>query len=314
MFTLSKTIHVSISLGVTRYQSVTLKHPVSLSSSYQTKPELSGDVILATETHLNLEIEAYLKIQQMCNDINAKKDEATILFMLGHTFRQLMQYDKSIEYYQKGLAINERLTNDGMHTNRFDRAEEGSINEWCGYCYDNIDGRHEEALKCYEKAKEISKQLEEKDQEYHLTEAIAKILSNIGEYKKAKKYYQEASEIAWDVGNRHCEARSYLNLATACFNDRDYEMAIKWFDKTLDVAGKEPILPLYNEAATALGRRLAPFRNREIEIQSVEDSQPFAAKEMETGKCHRQLQLFLARQKLRQYLQHGYLLRVSLLI
>ena len=263
------------------------KQPMGFVHSNETKPELSDDMSVEKQVDLNLQIKLYLKFKNMCHYDNAKKDEAKVCFILGHTFRQLMQYDDAIEYYQEGLIINEDLKNKGMQKNRFENVEEASIYEWCGYCCDNIDGRREEALKFYEKAKEIAKQLQKKFQEYRVTEAIGKIFANNRNHEKAKEYYDEALKIALELGDKHCEGKSYLNLASAYYDDGDYEMARKWYEDTLDIAGKEPMdRSLYNKAVQGLGLKLAKVshrKNTEKEIQSIQESQSFASKEIKTG-------------------------------
>jgi tetratricopeptide (TPR) repeat protein len=149
--------------------------------------------------------------------------------MLAHTFRQLEQHEKAVEYYVKALSINKEQKGEGMQKNR---DQKSIINEWCGYCCRFIAGKQEEAIRSYERAKEIAKQDGGKYQEYRANQAIGNILWKTDHFK-AKNYYQQALENAKELSDKYCEGTSYLGLAAVGIKEYDYEMARKWYEKAL---------------------------------------------------------------------------------
>ena len=153
--------------------------------------------------------------------------------MLGHTYRQLKQHEKAIEYYQKVLSINNEVNSQEIQTNRDQKSLERIVNEWCGYCCSFVAGRHKEAIKFYEKAKGIAKQDGAKYQEYRTNQAIGNIFWNIGDFENAKIYYQGAFENAIELGDKHCEGTSYLNLASVSSKKFDYDTAQKGYENAL---------------------------------------------------------------------------------
>ena len=213
--------------------------------------ELSGDKRLENETHTSLghvyykickfdaAIKSYLKAQEISLDLGERKEEANANLMLGHSFRQIKQHEKAVESYKTALTINKELKEKGSQNVCFEDAEEGIINEWCGYCCRCIAGKHEEGIAFYEKAKEIAKHDGEKYQEYRVNQAIGNIHCNISNYDEAKKYYQEALENAMELRDKQCEGTSYLDLALVSGEDCEHEMAIKWYEKVLDIFGTE---------------------------------------------------------------------------
>ena len=256
--------------------------------------ELSENKRLENETHTNLghvyyksckfdaAIKSYLKAREISLNLGERKEEADACLMLGHTFRQLKRHEKAVESYQKALTINEELKEKGMIC--FEKAQEGIINAWCGYCYRCIAGKHEEAMAFYEKAKEIAKQNERKYQEYRANQAIGNILCNINNYEEAKKYYQEALENAMELRDKHCEGTTYLDLASVSSKDCEYEMAIKWYEKAVDIFGTElNDHPLKEKALIGLGIAWFNFGNTQKATESIRSAQKFAMEETDKG-------------------------------
>ncbi len=255
---------------------------------------MSEDKRLENETHTNLghvyyksfifdsAIKSYLKAREISLNLGERKEEANACLMLGHTFRQLEQHEKAVESYQKALTINEELKEKGMVC--FEKAQEGIINEWCGYCCCYIAGKHEEAMVSYEKAKEIAKQDVRKHQEYRANRAIGNILCNISNYEEAKKYYQEALENAMELRDKHCEGTTYLDLASVSSKDCEYEMAIKWYEKAVDIFETElNDHPLKEKALIGLGIAWFIFGNTQKATESIRSAQTFAKEETDKG-------------------------------
>ena len=228
-------------------------------------------------------LESYRKAEEVLKDIDENQEEFNVRVMLGHTFRQLKQNEMAIEYYQKALIINEMLKNKGMHGNRYKKSLEMIINEWCGYCCSFINGKYEEAIKFYEKAKEIAKQDKEKYQEYCINQAIGNIFWNTGNFKKAKNYYQESLENAKEIGDKVCEGRSHLNLASVCSKEFDYQMARQKYEKALSIFRSEHLDNILKEKAL-VGLGIACFNLGHIQEAIEYIGEAIPAKETEKGK------------------------------
>jgi tetratricopeptide (TPR) repeat protein len=216
----------------------------------------------------NAAVKSYLKAEEISLDPADRKEEWHTRLMLGHTFRQLKKYEKAIESYQKALSINKEMK---------EKALEGIINEWCGYCCLFIAGQRQEAITFYENAKEIAKQVGDKYQEYRTNQAIGNILCNIGNYKKSKEYYQEALTVAVELGDRRCEGTSCLNLATVCGRDCDYEMATEWYEKVLYLVRTEVNDDILKEKAlTGLGIAWFNLGDTKKAIEEIQKAQKLA--------------------------------------
>ncbi|CAB3982350.1 Tetratricopeptide repeat 28 [Paramuricea clavata] len=232
----------------------------------------------------NAAVKSYLKAEEISLDLADRKEDANACHMLGHTFQQLKKHEKAIKSYKKALSINKEIKNKEMQGVCFEKALEGIINEWCGYCCLFIAGQHQEAITFYENAKEIAKQVGEKYQEYRTNQAIGNIFCNIGNYEKAKEYYQEAWTVAVELGDRHCEGTSCLNLATVCGKDCDYKMAIEWYEKALYIVRthvNDDILK--EEALTGLGIAWFNLGDTKKAIDEIQKAQKLA-KDSDTGE------------------------------
>ncbi|CAB4034833.1 tetratricopeptide repeat, partial [Paramuricea clavata] len=231
----------------------------------------------------NAAVQSYLKAEEISHDLGDRNEEASACLMLGHIFRQLKKHEKAIKSYKKALSINTEIKGKEMQGVCFEKALEGIINEWCGYCCLYIAGQRQEAITSYKNAKEIAKQVGEKYQEYRTNQAIANILCNIGNYEKSKEYYQEALTIAVELGDRHCEGTSCLNLATVCGKDCDYEMAIEWYEKALYIVRthvNDDILK--KKALTGLGIAWFKLGDTKKAIEEIQEAQKLT-KDSDTG-------------------------------
>ena len=191
---------------------------------------------------------------ELYNDLDESQQEANDCLMLGHTLRQRNEHEQAIKYYLKALNIYNEVNGEEMNRNRYGKFPESIINEWYGYCSHFVAGQHEEAIKFYEKAKEIAKQDGEKYQEYRTNQAIGNIFCSTGNFEKAKNYHQEALENAMELPDKHYEGTSYLDLASVSSKEFDYEMAEKWYEKALKAFGtKDNDRILKEKALTGLG-------------------------------------------------------------
>ncbi len=182
------------------------------------------------------------------------------------------------------MTINEELKDKAVQKVCFEKAQEGSINEWCGYCCRCIAGKHEETIAFYMKAKEIAEQVERKYQEYRANRAIGNIHCNINNYEKTKKYYHEALGNAMELRDKHCEGTTYLDLASVSGKESEHEMAIKWYEKAVDIFGTElNDHPLKEKALIGLGIAWLNLGNTQKATESIRSARRFAKEETNKG-------------------------------
>lgn len=171
----------------------------------------------------------YLKMfVELTGDLNDHGTEQALnQKRLGMCYIYLERFEESLVCFKKALQIIRDWS---------EKAQEAIISEWCGYCSRFIEGQRKEAIEFYEEAKNISKEVGEKYQEYRTNQAIGNILGDTGDYEGAKQYYEEAIEIATELHDRHRKGTSFLNLASVCHKSGDDDIAVKWYREALNVA------------------------------------------------------------------------------
>lgn len=194
---------------------------------------------------------------------------------LGMCYTYVGRFEEGLKCFNKALEIV---------SERSDEVAKRILHEWCGYCCRFLVHQQHGAIEFYEKSKEISKQIGDKYQEYHTTQAIGNILSNTGDYQKAKEYYEEALKIALERHDKYCEGTICLHLASVCIKDGDFKTAIEWYKKALDIFRTEPKDPLLQEKAlTGLGVAWLQLGDNEKAIESIEEAEKIAKTEAGTG-------------------------------
>jgi tetratricopeptide (TPR) repeat protein len=253
--------------------------------------KLSPDKRLQGEVHTNLghvyyqscmldaALKSYHKAQEIFADLGEFHENANVCLMLAHTFRQLKEHEKAIEYYKKALRINESRKGEG-----YGKCLEGIINEWCGYCCRLISGKHEEAITFYFRAKEIAKRNNNLYQEYRTNKAVGNIFWNTDNVEKAKTYHEQALENAKKLHDKHCEGTSYLDLASVYSKEFDYEMARKLYERALCIFGIEHVDYILKEKAlVGLGIAWFNLGNTQKATKSIQSAQEVAEAETHKG-------------------------------
>jgi CHAT domain-containing protein len=186
---------------------------------------------------------------------DSPRDLAAAYDALGNTFKLLQQDDRALEYFQKGLAIRENLTD------QINRA----------FSYNNVGialtslGRAEEARGYHLKALEIRRDAQSQRDIAQSLINLAVSESETGRRENALEHYTEASGI--------CEKRGYsADLAIIAFNTAELLMASgQWAEAE---AKLKRALTLRQEARNQLGvvrclSDLALVRER-LKSESVE--------------------------------------------
>jgi tetratricopeptide (TPR) repeat protein len=158
-------------------------------------------------------------------------EKAIYYNQLGYIKDHQGDYEKAIEYYEKGLEIEGKT----LTPNHPDFAQ--SYNN-IGGVYNNM-GEYSKALSFYEKALEIKQKTLSPN---HLDLAtsynnIATVYMNMGEYSKALSFYEKSLEIRQKTlpPNHPDLATSYNNIAGAYYSMKEYSKAVSFYERALNI-------------------------------------------------------------------------------
>ena len=169
-------------------------------------------------------------------DESGRIDETagTLFHNLASVYYDQGNYLKALEYYEKALAIRERVL--------------GTDHPYTAATYNNMalvydaQGNYEKALEYYEKALAIREKVLGKE---HPDTAItynnvAGVYDAQGNYDKALEYFEKALVIKEKVlGKAHPgTATTYNNMASVYNNQGNYDKALKYYEKALLIVEK----------------------------------------------------------------------------
>ncbi len=145
---------------------------------------------------------------------------------LGISYLSQGEYQKAIEYFEKGLEISTAIGDrEGIATNT------GNL----GTAYLNL-GEYQKAIEYFEKGLEISTAIGDRSGIATNTGNLGTAYLNLGEYQKAIEYFEKGLEISTAIGDREGIATNTGNLGTAYLNLGEYQKAIEYFEKGLEIS------------------------------------------------------------------------------
>ena len=92
-----------------------------------------------------------------------------------------------------------------------------------------------EAMKLYETAINISKEMGDRESEAYANNMVGIISYRLGDYGKAREYLEKALAITIQIGNKEGEASSYGNLGTVFESLGQYDKAKEYLEKALAI-------------------------------------------------------------------------------
>lgn len=144
----------------------------------------------------------------------------------GTSYRNLGNFVKAIEYYQKGLKIFEK---------REDKVIESQINSFLGALYNDIN-RYDTAVYYSQKAISIA---EENGYAQILADSYCNLgntLVNLDQYDKAEFYFMKSLELATELNHIQLLAVLYLNIGNLYLQQERFEDQYKYMIKALTLA------------------------------------------------------------------------------
>ncbi len=161
-------------------------------------------------------------------------DVGSLFNKMGIMYKNLLQYDKALEYYT--LALDQRMKFLGE--NHID----------VSHSYNNIGyllykkGRFDEAQIIHEKALKVRRNLLDKNHRRVLQslEQIGLCYGGKGEFEEAEKYFQTTLNARIDLYGEvhHQVGYAYYNLGAVAVEEKNYEKAANYFLKAVEI-GKE---------------------------------------------------------------------------
>ena len=200
--------------------------------------------------------------------IGNRSGEAWSHFYLGKALDAVCQYNKTIDHYQKALAVPavtgvERQYLEGMVYNnlgevhhargshdkarfyyekglRISKANGNKIEESVSYnnlgvIYHDVFGKLDEALVYHQKALEIRKEFGYKDGEAVSYGNIGGVHFERGEYQKALEYKEKSLKISKEIGNRRSEGQNLLHIGKAYYRLGQYKRATEYTERALEI-------------------------------------------------------------------------------
>ena len=145
---------------------------------------------------------------------------------LGNAYLSLGEYDKAIEYYEKGLEISHAIG---------DKSGIASKNGNLGNAYLSL-GEYDKAIEYYEKGLEISHAIGDKSGIASKNGNLGNAYLSLGEYDKAIEYCEKGLEISHAIGDKSGIASNNGNLGNAYLSLGEYDKAIEYCKKGLEIS------------------------------------------------------------------------------
>jgi tetratricopeptide (TPR) repeat protein len=172
--------------------------------------------------------EAVFYLDKINTNTSLMEENPNLLIQLGVCERKLSNFDKSLEYYEKSLAIQLKVHGDEHPSTVTSYYNLGGV--W------NDKGEYDKALEYYEKSLAID--LKVHGDQHTSTSTLYHNLGRVwyykGEYDKALEYYEKSLAIRLKVhGDQHpSTGKSYNNLGLVWSDKGEYDKALEYHEKS----------------------------------------------------------------------------------
>ena len=170
-------------------------------------------------------IEYFEKSLQIKKEINDLLGESACYTNLGNAY-SLGDLRKAIEYYEKSLQIKKEIG---------DRSGESKRYTNLGVAYGDL-GDFRKAIEYYEKSLQIKKEINDLLGESACYNNLGVAYRDLDDFKKAIDHYEKSLQIAVEIGDRSGESKCYGNLGIAYRTLGDFRRTIEYYEKALKIA------------------------------------------------------------------------------
>lgn len=171
----------------------------------------------------NKSLDYYLKNLELNRELGNKGQVAVNLNNIGIIHRRLKNYAQALDYYNRSIKMKEELG---------DRLGIAKTSNNMGVAYKNME-EYDKALEHYLKAIRIKEELGRK-------ESLAKSLNNVGiilrqleDYNKALDYYSRALRIKEELNDKKGRAITMNNMGIVYLHMGKYDKALEYSKKSL---------------------------------------------------------------------------------
>jgi len=176
--------------------------------------------------NFNKAIEFFQKGLAIAVEVGDRAGEGILYSLLGTAYRDLGNFNKALEYHQKDLAIAVEVG---------DRAGEGKSYHNLGNAFLSL-GNFNKAIEYYQKDLAIAVEVGGRKEEGLSYSGLGNASDCLGNFNKAIEYHQKDLAIAVAVGDRAGEARAYCNMGNAFVRLGNFNKAIEYYQKFLAIA------------------------------------------------------------------------------
>jgi tetratricopeptide (TPR) repeat protein len=191
-----------------------------------------------------------------CRENGNSQGEVSQLQALGNIYRNLRQFDKSLNAFQNAVKIAEKFEQESLCSALGNLAT----------VY-NQTGDYDEAIKVLNKGIVLANSVGGKQSEGSMFASYGIAYFQKGDFDKAFKYTTESIEITRLIGDKNGECLSLHNLSNFCLQFEKYDDAIKYSTISLNIAKEIGIKPNIASAYYNIGT--SNFFKGEIELAII---------------------------------------------
>jgi tetratricopeptide (TPR) repeat protein len=151
--------------------------------------------------------------------------KGTLANDLGLLYRDKGEWERAIEYYERSLAIKEKVGDEHGMATTFNNL---------GEVY-RVKGEWDRAIEYYEKDLAICKKVGDEHGMATTFNNLGSVYQDRGEWEQAIECYERSLAICEKVGNEHGMALSYNNIAMLYRDQGRLQEAIPLFGKSLEI-------------------------------------------------------------------------------
>jgi tetratricopeptide (TPR) repeat protein len=160
--------------------------------------------------------------------LNRKRQIASSLHNIGKSYQYLDEYEKAISYYYRALKINEEQNNQLWKS--YNLIGIGGVY--------NFMGKDEKAIDSYRKALSILEKIKDEQGVAYCLNNIGLMYNRLENYREAIGFLEKAYMLNTRLGNEQIAATNLGNLGVSWYNLEDYNKALQYYSDAMAIAQK----------------------------------------------------------------------------
>jgi CHAT domain-containing protein/uncharacterized protein HemY len=170
-------------------------------------------------------IETFQKALAISRQLKDREVEALVLLGLGFNYEKIGQPQKALDYFKQALPIRKEVG---------DRSGVATTLNNIGLAYHNM-GQPQKALDYYNQALPIRKEVGDRSGLATTLDSIAGVYHDIGQPQKALEYYNQALPIRKEVGDRSGLATTLNNIGSVYSKIGQPQKALDYYNQALPI-------------------------------------------------------------------------------